>query len=88
MKRTTVMLDEGVYSELESYARRDGVSRVGSSARPWSCTSSGATRSGAPNPLPSFVGAIDDPDIQGTDVEDFLAPGCLFMRPSGTDPGR
>jgi len=75
MKRTTVMLDEGVYAELESYARRDGVStgRLIREAMELYLSERERLEGGAPNPLPSFVGAIDDPDIQGTDVEDFLA---------------
>lgn len=76
MKRTTVMLDEGAYAELEAYARRDGVSagRLIRDAMELYLTDRERREAGAPNPLPSFVGAVDDPDmVQGADAEEFLA---------------
>lgn len=75
MKRTTVMLDEGAYAELESYARRDGVStgHLIREAMERYLTDRERREAAAPVPLPSFVGAVDDPDmVQGADVEEFL----------------
>ncbi|MFN8517898.1 MAG: ribbon-helix-helix protein, CopG family [Chloroflexota bacterium] len=75
MKRTTVMLDEAAYAELESYARRDGLStgRLIRDAMELYLTERERQDAGAPTPLPSFVGMVDDPSVQGEDVEDFLA---------------
>jgi hypothetical protein len=76
MKRTTVMVDEGTYAELESLARRDGVSTghlIREAMASYVTDRERQENGGPPNPLPSFVGAVDDPDMQGADVEDFLA---------------
>jgi hypothetical protein len=76
MKRTTVMLDEGAYAELEAYARRDGVStgRLIRDAMELYLTDRERRDADAPSPLPSFVGAVDDPDmVHGADAERFLA---------------
>lgn len=68
------MLDEGAYAELESYARRDGVSAGHLIREAMELYLSERERrdAGAPNPLPSFVGMVDDPSVQGEEVEDFL----------------
>lgn len=75
MKRTTVMVDERAYAELEAYARRDGVStgHLIREAMERYVTDRERRDVGAPNPLPSFVGMVDDLSVQGEDVEDFLA---------------
>lgn len=70
------MLDEAAYAELEGYARRDGVStgRLIRDAMELYLTDRERREADAPNPLPSFVGAVDDPDlVHGADAEDFLA---------------
>jgi hypothetical protein len=59
MKRTTVMVDERVYTELETYARLDGVStgRLIRDAMERYVTERQEQKSERERELPSFVGA-------------------------------
>jgi hypothetical protein len=61
MKRTTVMVDEGIYAELETFARRDGVStgRLIREAMERYVTDRQERNPEGERELPSFVGSFE-----------------------------
>ena len=83
MKRTTVMLPERTYAEMEEFARRDGVptAHLVRAAMEQYVSAREEQESLARRPLPAFVGALDSADmILAADVEDYLEatwPGVI-----------
>ena len=75
MKRTTVMLPERTYAEMEEFARRDGVptAHLVRAAMEQYVTTREERESSGRRALPAFVGAIDSADmIHAADIEDYL----------------
>ena len=59
MKRTTIMVDEAVYADLEDYARRDGVPTARLVREAMERYVSERERDAQPRPLPDFVGMFE-----------------------------
>ena len=75
MKRTTVMLPERTYAEMEEFARRDGVptAHLVRAAMEQYVTAREERESLGRRSLPAFVGALDSIDmIDAADIEDYL----------------
>jgi hypothetical protein len=58
MKRTTIMVDEGTYGDLEEYARRDGVPTARLIREAMERYVTERERHSERRPLPDFVGAL------------------------------
>ncbi len=74
MKRTTIMVEEAAYAELEEYARRDGVPTARLVREAMERYLTERERTTEPRPLPAFVGVLQGGGeaIAGRD-EDLLA---------------
>ena len=75
MKRTTVMLPERTYAEMEEFARRDGVptAHLVRAAMEQYVTAREERESLGHRSLPAFVGTIDSAEmIDAADIEDHL----------------
>jgi hypothetical protein len=58
MKRTTIMVDEGTYADLEEYARRDGVPTARLIREAMERYVTERERQAEAQPLPDFVGKL------------------------------
>jgi hypothetical protein len=75
VKRTTVMLPEATYAELEEFARRDGVptAHLVREAMEQYVTTREERDSARPRTLPAFVGMLDIQDgVNAADIEEWL----------------